>query len=340
MAKARLRLVAGDPWTVMFWRGLRTRDLEERLNHMQMSMAELQVHAQTRRSETQSLAQSIGHVYNGLTELRTFVSARQDMERQTMDSIRRLEAIIAGTQTKGAAGENIIDVVFSRLPAEWQVRDFTLANRTVEFGLRLPNRLILPIDSKWAATDLLERFTESDDLREKQGLKRQIERAVLHKAREVKKYLDPNLTTAFGVAVVPDAVYDLCTGIQPDVFAMNVVLISYSLFVPYLLLVFQTVLKSTQHIDIQRLEAFLGSVEENLEAMQGELEGRYSRALTMLENSGSEMRAQLSQVRSGLSGLQVTAEALDPLADDRPAPPESPTGGEALDGAPARAGRR
>jgi DNA recombination protein RmuC len=307
-------------------RGSQTRALEDKINRLQMGMAELQVHAQTRQAESQSLAMSINHVQSGLTEIRSTIHARQDLERQTTESIRRLEAIIAGTQTKGAAGENILDVVFSRLPPEWQVRNFTVDNRTVEFGLRLPNSLILPIDSKWAATHLLEQFIAAEDPVEQQHLKREIERAVMRKAREVRKYLDPRLTTAFGVAVVPDAIFELSTGVQADVFRLNVVLISYSLFVPYLLLVFQTVLKSTQSIDVQRLEAYLASVDENLDALQNELEGRFSRALRMLTNSGSEMRTHLSQVRGGLNSIEVST-AVSAASDDAEGRSD-PSGGE------------
>jgi DNA recombination protein RmuC len=307
-------------------RGSQTRALEDKINRLQMGMAELQVHAQTRQAESQSLAMSINHVQSGLTEIRSTIHARQDLERQTTESIRRLEAIIAGTQTKGAAGENILDVVFSRLPPEWQVRNFTVDNRTVEFGLCLPNSLILPIDSKWAATHLLEQFIAAEDPVEQQHLKREIERAVMRKAREVRKYLDPRLTTAFGVAVVPDAIFELSTGVQADVFRLNVVLISYSLFVPYLLLVFQTVLKSTQSIDVQRLEAYLASVDENLDALQNELEGRFSRALRMLTNSGSEMRTHLSQVRGGLNSIEVST-AVSAASDDAEGRSD-PSGGE------------
>lgn len=91
-----------------------------------------------------------------LTELQASARARHDIEQLTANSVRRLEAVIAGTQAKGAAGENILEAVFAKLPAEWQVRNFKVAGKAVEFGLRLPNNLILPIDSKWAATSLLE----------------------------------------------------------------------------------------------------------------------------------------------------------------------------------------
>jgi DNA recombination protein RmuC len=57
-------------------------------------------------------------------------------------------------------------VVFGKLPAEWQVRDFKISGKVVEFGLRLPNDLILPIDSKWTATHLLEKFVAAEEVEE------------------------------------------------------------------------------------------------------------------------------------------------------------------------------
>jgi DNA recombination protein RmuC len=259
----------------------------------------------------------------GLTELQAYARARHDLERQTAESIRRLEAVIAGTQTKGAAGENILELVFAKLPSEWQVRNFRVGNKTVEFGLRLPNNLLLPIDSKWPATNLLEEFAGCDDPGEQQRLKSRIESAVLSKAREVKKYIDPGVTVNFGVAAVPDAIYELCSGVQADLFHLNVVLVSYSMFVPYLLLVFQTMLKTSQSIDVQRLDAYLRNAQDSVEALQDEIEGRFSRALTMLANSRNDMSVHLSKVSSGLTSLQVGAAnpGADALMDS-----ESPDG--------------
>ena len=256
----------------------------------------------------------------GLTELQAYARARHDLERQTAKSIRRLEAVIAGTQTKGAAGENIMELVFAKLPPEWQVRNFRVGNKTVEFGLRLPNNLLLPIDSKWPATNLLEEFAGCDDPSEQQRLKARIESAVLSKAREVKKYIDPNITVNFGVAAVPDAVYELCSGVQADLFQSNVVLISYSMFFPYLLLVFQTMLKTSQSIDLQRLDAYLQSAQNSVEVLQDEIEGRFSKAITMLTNSRNDMSVHLSKVSSGLTSLQISAArpGADALLDSEP----------------------
>lgn len=255
------------------------------------------------------LAGELAKIQQELATLQASAKARQDIEQQTAASIGRLEAIIAGTQSKGSAGENIVELVFAKLPVDWQVRNFSINGKPVEFGLRLPNSLILPIDSKWAATDLLEQFIAASDPDEQQQLKIEIERVVIQKAKEVKKYIDPSVTVAFGIAVVPDAIYDLCAGIQTDVFQLNVVLVSYSMFVPYLLLVFQTMLKTGQSIDLQKLDAYLQTAQDSIKALQEELDGRFSRAITMLNNSRDDMRAHMSKASSSLTSLQISTAA-------------------------------
>jgi DNA recombination protein RmuC len=256
---------------------------------------------------TGSMRTELSHAKNDLTELHTHVKAEQESERQIAESVRRLETIIAGTQTKGSAGENVLEVVFAKLPIEWQVRDFKIGGKSVEFALRLPNNLIMPIDSKWAATNLLEKFVNSDDIQEQQRLKREIEDTVLQKAKEVRKYIDPSITVNFGVAVIPDAVYDLCIGVQSEIFQLNVVLVSYSMFVPYLLLVFQMSLKNSQSIDLQKLDVYLQTAQEGVKSLQDELDGRFSRAITMMNNSRDDMRAILGKIGGSLTGLQMGA---------------------------------
>jgi DNA recombination protein RmuC len=271
------------------------------------SFSELKTLTNGLTEATAAMRDELARAKNDLTELHTHAKTRQETERQIAESIRRLETVIAGTQSKGSAGENILEVVFAKLPIEWQVRDFRIGGKAVEFGLKLPNNLIMPIDSKWTATNLLEQFIATSDLDEQQRLKRTIEDAVLQKAKEVRKYIDPSVTVNFGVAVIPDAIYDLCAGIQCEVFQLNVVLVSYSMFIPYLLLVFQTVLKTSQSIDLQKLDAYLQTAQDNIKALQEELDGRFSRAITMLNNSRDDMRAYLSKIGGSLTGLQIGA---------------------------------
>jgi len=276
-------------------------------NNALSSFSELKTLTNNLAVATGAMRDELSRAKNDLTELHTHAKTEQETERQIAESIRRLETVIAGTQSKGSAGENILEVVFAKLPIEWQVRDFKIGGKAVEFGLKLPNNLIMPIDSKWTATNLLEQFIDANQLDEQQRLKRMIEDAVLQKAKEVRKYIDPSITVNFGVAVIPDAIYDLCAGIQYEVFRMNVVLVSYSMFIPYLLLVFQTVLKASQSIDLQKLDTYLQTAQDNINALQEEIDGRFSRAITMLNNSRDDMHAYLSKIGGSITGLQIGA---------------------------------
>jgi DNA recombination protein RmuC len=259
---------------------------------------------------TESLRGDLNAAQGTLAELRTLSHAQQGLEKQATESIQRLERVLAGSQSKGSAGENIVGMMLSKLPPEWQVRNFSVGNKVVEFGIRLPNGLVLPIDSKWAASSLLEEFVICEDMKKRQKITSQIQSVVLDRAAEIKKYIDPNLTSNFGIAAVPDSVFELCSEILPDLIQLNVVLISYSMFQPYLLLVFQTTLKTLKTLDLKKLDAYLLSTEGSMETLQEELEGRFSRALVMLDNSRAEMSACLSKLRAGLAGLQGGARDL------------------------------
>lgn len=264
------------------------------------------------------LHQQVSQLRDHIVDVQSRIQAREALELRTADAIRRLELIIAGTHTKGAAGEQLLDTVFSNLPPEWQVRNLAIGNKVVEFGLRLPNGLVLPIDSKWAGTPALEQLARTEDLAERQRLKAQIEATVLARAKEVRKYIDPNVTTSFAVAVVPDAVFELCAGVRGEALASQIVLLSHSLFLPYLLLVFQTALKSAGQMDWQRLERYVETCRRSVADLQEELDGRYARAITMLGNSRQQMAGSVSQMHGALIGLQQSADALVALeADDQ-----------------------
>jgi DNA recombination protein RmuC len=268
---------------------------------------------------TAAMRSELSLAKNNLTELQTQAKARHEVEHRTSESIRRLESVIAGTHSKGAAGENILEAVFANLPTDWQVRDFQVNGKPCEFGLRLPNNLVLPIDSKWAATHLLEQFIASTDLAEQQKLKTLIQRAVLLKAGEVKKYIDPSKTVNFGVAAVPDAIYDLCCGTLCEAFDMNVVIISYSMFVPYLLLVFQTTLKTSQNVDLEKLDRDLRHASTMIADLEKEVDGRWSTAITMLSNGRDGMRVNLGRLRQlpslQLNGSNALESASEPPLD-------------------------
>ena len=255
---------------------------------------------------------SIAQVDRALSSLTSQAQAYREAQAQMALTLQRLEAVIAGSSAKGLAGENVLEALLGRLPPEWQVRNLRIGNRVVEFALRLPNNLLLPIDSKWPATDHLEGLAASNDSQERSALQQEIQAIVRERAREVRKYLDPSCTVGFGLAVVPDAVYELCLGLQAELFQQNVVLVSYSLLLPYLLLAFQMALHNSRSLDTEFLLRHISQAQESLALLQQELEGRYPRALVMLSNCREDMALHLGRIRAALSSALLAQEASRP----------------------------
>jgi DNA recombination protein RmuC len=294
------------------------RTLSERLGSIERNQGQL---TGALTGSTSTLQTELSRALEGLTELRAQATERAKIDQQVGESVRRLETILAGTHSKGAAGENILELVFAKLPPEWQVRNFQVGAKTVEFALRLPNNRLLPIDSKWPATDLIEQLAVCRDPIKRQDLKSQIEGTVRLKAREVRKYLHPDYTVNFGIAAIPDSAYDVCSSMHAECFQNSVVLVAYSMFVPYLLLVFQMALASSQHIDMERLASYLSSAEDGVRNAQAELEGRHARALSMLSNSGAELSKQLSTISHGLRSIHVDGGSESVESDEVPVLP-------------------
>ena len=157
------------------------------------------------------------------------------------------------------------------------------------------------------ATDLVDEFLTSDDPKRQQELKKQIEAKVRAKANEVKKYISPGITVNFGIAAVPDAVYQLSSGILAELFTQNVILLGYSSVVPYLLLVFQTTLKSSCDIDFHKLDESVHSAKGSISEIQKELDGRFSKAMTELNNSKRDMTTTINKINTSLSLLELMA---------------------------------
>jgi DNA recombination protein RmuC len=310
------------PAQVLAQTHMELRSLGDRVGSIENSQGRLTTELS---GSTSALQTELSRAIERLTELRTQAVERAGTDRQIADSVRRLETVIAGTQSKGAAGENILEVVFSKLPPEWQVRNVRIDNRVVEFAIRLPNGRLLPIDSKWVATDLIERLALTSEPNERRAIRTQIEAIVRLKAREVQKYLDPDYTINFGIAALPDAVYDACYSMHSECFQSNVVLVAYSMIVPYLLLVFQMTLGMSQHIDMERLAAFLSSAEDGMKKAQAELEGRHANALKMLGNSEADLSKQLSAVTHALQSIHIDGEPDLIQVDDVPALPLAPS---------------
>jgi DNA recombination protein RmuC len=244
---------------------------------------------------------------------------REKHEREARDVLKRLETVLAGTKSRGIAGENILGAILAQLPVELRETNLTINNKPVEFALRLPHGRLLPIDSKWPALSQLERLQETEDPALRRALADEIQSEVKRKIREVVKYLDPDRTIRLGVLAVPDAVFDLCVEAHVEAFKQGVVIISYTQAIPYLLSLLQVVLRFGTEIDTARLSQALATIADALERMDGEVDGRLSRTITQLQNSREDLKAHLSRARQGVRGLHVEAGPAElPEAPDDP----------------------
>jgi len=61
---------------------------------------------------------------------------------------------------------------------------------------------------------------------------------------------------------------------------------------------------------LERLDTYLEVSQQNVEMLQEELEGRFSRAITMLGNSHNEMAACVSKVSGALNSMRIDAMAV------------------------------
>ncbi|MBI4335743.1 MAG: DNA recombination protein RmuC, partial [Candidatus Omnitrophica bacterium] len=219
------------------------------------------------------------------TELEARLEARKDHDDANRQSLKRLEEIIAGTKSKGIAGENILSEAIRVLPPEMITRQFRINGKEVEFGLVLPNKKVVPIDSKWPSTQLLDELSAETDESAKSKLRDRIEKELMRRVQEVSQYIDTSLTIPWAIAAVPDGVYNMCHNIRFDAFKKHVILISYGMTLPYLLSLFSIHLQYSGAIDKENLSNYLIEIERNLRGMLDVLDNKLQKSKAMLESA-------------------------------------------------------
>ena len=227
------------------------------------------------------------------------------LEGQLDETVRRIANKLIGTRDVGEAGENILAEVFTCFPPGWIERDFKVGGKVVEFALVLPNQKRLPIDSKFPAVQLLEQLGQESDPQPRQRIIKQIEDAVLSKAKEAAKYIDPSHTIYLAIAAIPDAAYGVCRKSHLEAIESHVLVVSYSLALPLVLALYRFQLQYATSIDQQNLEMHLRGVEACLNAIEKELQNSVGRAGTMITNACNECMTQIGKVRASLSALRT-----------------------------------
>ncbi len=114
----------------------------------------------TQESQASEMRERLAQTQSVVERLGSALVARQSIEDEARSSLKRLESVIAGSSTRGAAGENILEEVLKHLPPEMLQRNVWVGGKVVELALQLPGGKLLPIDSKWVSSGALEQLAE------------------------------------------------------------------------------------------------------------------------------------------------------------------------------------
>ena len=277
--------------------------------------AQVAAGGQSGEATVSELRERLSQTHTAVESFRSALAARQQVDDEARVSLRRLEAIIAGSSTRGTAGENILEQSVKHLPPDMIQRNAWISGKVVEFALRLPGGKLLPIDSKWTSSQALELLAATDlDPARRTQLCAQVEKEVEKRIREVSQYIDPSCTTPWAIAAIPDAAFSVCRAAFAEAHRKNVIIVGYSMALPYVLAMYQLHLQFARSVDMDNLQACLMDIDRQVESLEALLENRLQRAIVMLQNAYGEGKQISARVRASTHGIQA-AERIDAVAE-------------------------
>jgi len=249
----------------------------------------------------------------------SFEESRRQEERSA-ESVLRIERLLAGSYSKGKAGENMLAAALGEFPADMVVRDLSVGGRVCEFALRLADGKLIPIDSKWPAADVVEELETETDPAVREQLRRRVERAVELKVKEVAAYIDPSLTSPIAFMALPDPVFVCCRKVHDTARRMGVTIAPYSSAVPLLLSIWNLHRAYARESNSDGLASATQQLAVCLQNLSGCIEGQLSRALTQAQNAVLNMRPLVASGQAILGVLSSGEEIEDELGGNDPSP--------------------
>jgi DNA recombination protein RmuC len=282
-----------------------TGRIQETLDRLARAQEQVRLEAQRGREDaiaslagaTQDLQGRLALAQRALAEVKAFEQARGSQLDRATDSLRRLELVVAGSGSRGTAGENVLSRALAQLPPDLLEANAAFGGRVVEYALRLPGGRLLPIDSKWTGVAELLRLETTDDPDERRRLREQLAREVRLRAREMAKYLDPERTLTLAVLAVPDAVHAEVPEVRAEGWREGVLVVPYSLVLPFALSLYRLAVRFAPAPDLEETAARLARLDELLRRLDDEVEGRLSRALVQAANARDALRGDLAEAR-------------------------------------------
>src|SRR6266550_1536286 len=220
---------------------------------------------------------------------------------------------------RSADGEHILQEALRHLPPEMLQRNAWVGGKVVELALRLPGGKLLPMDSKWVSSVALEQLAAPGlDANRRAQLMGQVEREVERRVREVSQYIDPATTAPFALAVIPDAAYDVCRGAIVNAHSRHVMVVGYAMALPYLLTLYQLHLQFSRSVDMEKLQSGLIDIERQVAVLEGILENKVQRSLTVLQNAYTEGKQATAKIRASAQAVQITESSGETVSTDSP----------------------
>jgi len=277
------------------------------------SMQKVQAEQRASQEVQRTLKDELRHTADHLKDLVVASGEREQRDQAYFKNLievsKSIESIMRGSKTKGLAGENIVREILKIFPQGTMVYDFKVGSKVVEFGLKLPDGRILPIDSKVMASDELRILSQTSDETAKLKIIQQLELAVLHKAREVGAYISPPMTYERAIMAVPDSLFYL---LKESIIRAHrdygVLIIPYSMTIPYLLSFVDLQRKHSSHLNEERVRTFLEDLSLSLAKMDDILDNKVAKGNVMISNAYSEYKQIVSKIRGDALSLHSAEE--------------------------------
>jgi len=252
----------------------------------------------------QALQSQVADALQTLSLINEIQARQQKSEEQAFGALQRLSAVMLGSATAGAAGERVVRDALASLPAQWKVTDHTVAGNRVEFAIRLPDSLLLPVDSKVVAQADLDAHAQTSDAAQRRRIERNISAEVLRRAGEIRQYVDER-SPGFAIVAIPDAAYALCGDILADAYQKHrALIVPYSLLGPFILMVYEQHRRTAIDLKSAHVAQMLAELEIHLVAAQDELNGRLSDGLTRLTNARTALQGELAAASQTIAQLR------------------------------------
>ena len=113
---------------------------------------------------------------------------------------------------------------------------------------------------------------------------------------------------------VPDAVYEAAPEAHGEGYRAGVLVVPYSLALPYVLALYRLTVRFGCAVDTDQLADRIRGLEETLRQIDEEVEGRLSRGLVQAGNARDSLRDHLVDARRSTQKLLLTAESEAPSA--------------------------